>query len=53
MCEKCRVDCIDCQKLVEKYGECNLNICNRCGHFLKKGDKCSCSDIDERCWEEN
>ena len=43
MCEKCRNNCEDCQKLVEKFGEYNLDICNRCGHFFK-GNICSCME---------
>jgi len=43
MCNKCRRDCEDCARLVEKYGEDNLDECEFCGHYYY-GEKCTCRD---------
>ena len=34
-------DCDDCKKLIEKYGEENLNYCEFCDHYYH-GNYCSC-----------
>lgn len=39
-------NCKDCEDLIEKYGEENLNFCEFCEHYYH-GKYCSCGEGQE------